>query len=686
MKIHYAFFALIVLALFSACGLAPSAAGPTATAASVLPGGSDATVMPNLTETASPTSTPIPTHTETPTVTSTPTVTATITPFPTRKSPYPVGPGTPLPDLGFPEIGVETLDKLKPVFRIIDQDIWQSAASRDGKELFAATSNGLAVYDRQGKQVAYWPDIIAYDLPCGSCLSVNRDGSRFVLATRKDGGWEAQVYNVDGEDAALLFQQPIDAAFQGAANEVRIALSPEGLLLAYGGGDGDTVVIDLSSLKQVFSYQGKTDALVFTPDGVSFAVRRGREMLFWKTAAWKNPANLLLPADDTPYAFSPDGKFVAIAVFAKVRVYKLDTLAPSREITVLPTSALNRVSQLTFVAEKNLRGYGVRWDGSHTKATVDMAEWDMEPGKTLKMETTETDSPDALSALWGAAIPATSARGDVEIGQYKRFTFVTQDSFLVAGIHTACWLKLSTGEKTCFNDPKNNVLASDTGAYREILQDHNTLLQNWNGGNVFDVRLSRLMAVNKNADYIIINVDNATTDVYFKAKRSPGESVPGILRAFAEYGNQMAIAAGKAGMVYVLLVDRDSMDTLYRKHDRLFLKPMAIDNKSSVYLLQREPDRPEGTLEVIAAPDYKLADVGRLSMSAEPQVMAVAAATGVFAFGLQDGSVLVVSPDGQQSAAFQAAYSPVGGLAFTPDGRYLAVGSTEGIKIFALLP
>src|SRR5258706_16434089 len=130
------------------------------------------------------------------------------------------------------------------------------------------------------------------------------------------------------------------------------------------------------------------------------------------------------------------------------------------------------------------------------------------------------------------------------------------------------------------------------------------------------------MAVNKNADYIIINVDNATTDVYFKAKRSPVESVPGILRAFAEYGNQMAIAAEKAGMVYVLLVDRDSMDTLYRKQDRLFLKPMAIDNKGSVYLLQRDPDRPEATLEVIAAPDYKLADVGRLSMSAEPQVMA----------------------------------------------------------------
>ena len=312
MKIYFAFFALIVLALFSACGPIPFLDSPTPTVAPVSPSGEDTTAAPGLTETPSPTSTPIPTDTETPTLTATPTITATITPVPTRKSPYPVGLGTLLPDLGFPEIGVETLGKLKPVFRIINQDLWHSAASRDGKQLFAATSNGLVVYDRQGKELAYWPSIILYNLPCGSCLSVNRDGSRFALVTRKDGVWEAQVYNVDGEKAALLFEQPIDAAFHGAANEVRVALSPDGLLLAYGG-DGDTLVIDLGSLKQVFSYPRKTDALVFTPDGVSFAIRRGREMLFWKTATWKNPANLLLPAEDTPYAFSPDGKYLAVA-------------------------------------------------------------------------------------------------------------------------------------------------------------------------------------------------------------------------------------------------------------------------------------------------------------------------------------------------------------------------------------
>lgn len=681
MKTRHVFFSIILLALLSACELPGKGA---------LPFISNPTVTPTPTQQPVGTLTLTPTVTQTRTPTSTPTATPTITPLPTRKSPYPVGVGTLLPDPGFPAMDVANVGKLKPIFRITDQNIWQSAASRDGKELFVATSNGLLVYDRQGKQLAYWPKIILYNLPCESCLSANRDGSRFALMTRKDGKWEAQVYsvdNVDGEQASLLFKQPLETAFQGIANEVRVALSPDGLLLAYGAGDGDSVVVELASGQQVFSYKGAAEALIFTPDGSSLALRSGRGMRFWKTATWKNPLDLLLPADDTPYAFSPDGKFLAIATATRVRIFVLDKLAPTREIIVPPPDAVKRTWQIAFEDETTLRGFGLQWDASHTKATVDVAEWNVETGKQLKLDTSESDSPDALSALSGATIPATTAAGEIALGQYDRLGFIGQDTLQIASLHSACWLKLSTGEKSCFDDPKNRVLASDTGPYREVLQDHDTLLQNWNGGNVFDISPYRIIAVSKTADYILVNANDATTDLYFKGKKLPAESLPGTLHAFAENSTQMAIASQKSGLVYVALRDKTGLKTLYRKQDRLFLKPLALDTKGNVYLLQHDPDRPEAMLKAISpAAPYQMTDVARLPMPVEPQVMALASATGLFALGLQDGSVLLVSADGQQSASFQAAYSPVSAIAFTPDGRYLAVGSTEGVQIFAVLP
>jgi hypothetical protein len=683
MKIQHLFFALILPLILSACAIPTLGGSPPA-----LPDSAVTSAAP-----ANETPLPIPTATATLTATAsrtpsiTPTQTFTRTPSPTRKSPFPVGFGTTVPDPGFPVISLDQPEQLQPVFKMVTQSLWHSALSRDGKQLFAATSNGMIVYDRQGKQLAAWPNILMYNRVCESCLSVNQDGSRFALATRKDGKWEIQIYNVDAGNATLVYAQPMQVAFQNIPNEIDLALSPDGFLLAYDNGDGNTFVVDLRSLEKIFTYEDKVDTLIFTPDGASLAIRHGRNMLFLKTATWKNPTNLLLPAEDSPYAFSPDGKLIAVAVAGKVRAYTLDKLSPKREISVPPASATNRVWQIVFEDDTILLGYGIRWNGLHTKATVDAGKWNLETGETLKMETSESDSPDSLSALWGAVIPATATPGELEIGQYQRFSFVTPDSLLINGIHTACWFKLSTGEKNCFNDPKNNVLASDTSPYREIIQSYNTLLQKWNGGNAFDVGPYRIAMVNKNADYIVLNVNDATTDIYYRAKKSPVESIPGRLLSYAENSDQIVLSThGKSTLVNIAVIAKNKLDTLYQKKDTAILKPLAITNAGVVYFLQQPPDQAQVTLKMIDAKTYAVTDVMRLSMPAEPQVMAIAQATGLFAFGLQDGSVMLVSPDGTQTLAFQPAYSSIGALAFSADGRYLAIGSLEMIKIFAIVP
>jgi WD40 repeat protein len=42
--------------------------------------------------------------------------------------------------------------------------------------------------------------------------------------------------------------------------------------------------------------------------------------------------------------------------------------------------------------------------------------------------------------------------------------------------------------------------------------------------------------------------------------------------------------------------------------------------------------------------------------------------------------------DGSQNMTFQGATSSIGGLSFNPSGKFLAVASEEGVRVFAVLP
>jgi WD40 repeat protein len=684
MKIRHAFFVIVFLALLSGC---------KSVALNIVP---TATITPTSLWTAKPTRTVTPSRT--PTITKTPSPSRTpqntlmptpsITPKPTPTSPYPVGPKTPLPPGDFPAISTENVSKLAPVFKIIKQSIWQSAVSRDGKKLFVAANNGLFVYDRQGQQLSYWPSLILPSLPCETCLSINTDGSRFALATHRNGKWFAQVYNVYENSANLLLEKPIDVPVQGIVNEARVAISPDGLLLAYGAGGSDTLLIDMNSSQTLLTNKGGADSAAFSPNGAYLAIRRGRQMLFWKTPVWKNPASLQLPADDSAYAFSPDGKLFAVTMPDKVRAYALDTLKPSREITIPTPKNLNRAWQIAFLDEKTLAGYDIRWDADHAKATVDIAQWNLDTGATLQMSTNESASPpDALSALWGVNVPLAAVPGPVALGQYSAFRFVDPDQLLVNSLHSACWLKLSSGEATCFDDPKFTVLSSQTDAYREIQQQQTTLLQNWNGGSLFKLpQPYPILGMNWTAQYFIVNVKDITTDIYLSGRTLPLGSFPGTLLASAENDDRLVYSTqGKSAGAAITMLNKKNLETTYQKKVDFILKPLAIGGDNRVYFVQRDVGQQKFALKAISGITAAITNVGLLSLPAEPETMSISMA-GVFAFGLRDGSVAIVSADGLQVASFQAVYTPISAISITPDGRYLAVASDDGIRVFAVMP
>jgi WD40 repeat protein len=670
------------LVLF-ACSLLLAACGATAqTPAPAVPAAP--TDQPAPADTANPPavdSLPTLTPTETRVLRPTVTVLPTRTPRPGPTSPYPFSFETPMPDLGVPVIALDTVAQLSPLYLIQKDKIWHSAASGDEQKLFVATTNGLFVYDRQGQQLAHWPSLFTHDLPGEPMLTVNRDGSRFALITRNAGKWEARLYyNVAGADPLLTFVLPLDGDFN---NLQRILLSPDDRYLAYGAGDAPLRILDLETKTETFKQPAGIASLAFSPDGSLFAAQRGRELLVWKTSTWKNPASIVLPREDTPYVFALDSGSLILAQPAQLRIVSLETLKTTREIAIKAKSPVNW--QVEFVDATTLRGVNVYWNDRRTSAALTLAEWNIETGDTLRLETSQTLTPDALSALWGVPIAASAPPSGVEFGPYLGLRFIGSDMLMVNAPHSACWTQLSTATRKCFEDPDHFVYAGDVGAYKEIRNNLSTVLQDWRGGTVLEAGAYHILAVTKNVDFALVNVNNVTTDLYAKDKTFPSESVAGVWQSLAENKTQLVFSTLETPIVTTLtLVDKETRVTLWQKKESFLLKPLVMTKEGVIYFLKYDPDYKK-TIFMMINPAGWVGEVTRLDLASDTLVLTLSA-NGLLALGLQDGSVVLMTQDGSQNVAFQAARSPIEALTFSADGKYLGIASAEGLKVWGLEP
>lgn len=695
MKIGHVLFALIFIAILTACG------GPI-----VIPANVPVTWPPNQNfvisatvpvtapaGTIEPTSnlpTASLTPTPSPTATSTPTVTPSRTPLPTRTLPYPVSQSTPVYDLGFPPIQPDNVPQLRTVFTALEPTPRHVTISPDGQKLFLTTSTGLFVYDRHSEVIAHWNNIFTAEIPCESCLSVNRDGSRIAVITRNAGKWEAQVYDDrGGPNPTLVLALPVDYTFQNIRNEASIAISPDGTLLAFSAGKVTLRVLNMETKLPLLSYDRPIDGISFTPDGAYLVIHSGRELLFYNTQTWERPTNnLLLPREDSPYIFSPNGKLLAIALPTKMYVYIIDTLQINREINVPPSNANTREWQIAFADDKTLSGYAIRWEDSrHSKATVDTGQWDLETGKTLHLETIPGASPNTRTALWGADLPLAPSKGDLELGiyDYNAFRFVGDWMLLVNSPHSACWFKLATAETACEKDPDHILFATESNTFKEVIGQYNTDLQDRNGKTIIQVGTAHFEAINRTGEWALIN-SGSGTNLYTKGKKLPQESVKGQFHGFSENANRIVISSlEKENTFYLTIIDKTSGNTIFQKKTNFLYKPILMTLDGTVYYLQRDLDKNLTIINVIDPKTFDTRELTRLFLPAEPRSMTLSA-TGLFAIGQKDGSVLILTQDGLQNSSFQAATSYINELSFNPTGNLLAVASEEGIRVFAVLP
>lgn len=688
MKIRFAFLMLTTLALLTGCRV-PFAPVPATETPTITP---TRTLRP--TETPTITLTPYPTRTrpptETPTSSRTPKSTGTKTPIlPTATSIYPVGYGTPLPDAGFVEISTGNVAKLTPVFQLVQHNIWMTTTSRDGKLLFVATNNGLFVYDKLGQEVAHWANILLPGLPCEACLSVNTDGSRFAIMIHKDGKWSVQVYSVIENNPVLLLEKPVEGPFLGVSNEASVALSPDGLLLGYGTTTGTLLLIDMNSSKTLLTNKDGNTSAIFSPDGSYFMIRHGRQLLIWKTPTWRNPINLQLPSDDSTFTFSADGQRMAVAETDKIIAYRLDTLRPSQEIAISTPKDVTRKWQITFLDANILSGYATRWNSDHSQATIDVGQWNVGTGETIQLGSHDTDAPDGLSALWGVNLPAIPPLpGKLPLqSEYAAFRFVEQNRLLVNSEHSVCWLALADGDTDCYNDPLYRLLSSDTQVYREYRYATTTILENWGRRRVAQLQQPYpFIAVGWNGDMKFVNVKDTTTDLYRGPTTDLVNSFPGTMFNFAESPTMTILSLTQPSSGAILTMwNKASNQTMYLKNLDFVLKPLTIDPDNNVYFLQDNVAGGGVVMKMIKYPSEVISNLAFLPLPLPPTSIS-RSNSGYFALGTKDGSVTIVSPNGLELVSFQASYTPISGVAFTPDGRYLAVMSDDGIRVFAVMP
>ncbi len=620
---------------------------------------------------------PLPTRTSTP----------TLTPAPTRRSPFPVGVGTALPDMGFPVIGTGNAQDLKPAFTISSQRRQAFVVSHDQLSIVIASEQGIRVFNRQGGQVAHWPDLRLFDIPCQNCLSVNADVSMLAILARAELGWQVQVYDIVDGAPSLYKTFDVEQDFRYAANPAHVALSPDGKLLAYGPGDRPFVVVDLFTEEQLFRSSSPVNSLEFSPAGTLLTARRGRELLVWRVDNLRAGfQNLLLPTENSPVAISSDDAKLAIGLSSRLRIYSTERLRIEREFIIRPTYVIDREWQLAFDDETNLRAYGLRWDNRAQSGIVTHVEWDTTNPEPQTLEDIETTLPDAQSAFWGILFAEQLLPSGLEPGDYRAIRFVGSDTLLVNGLSAACWLRLPTGESTCQRQDGGLLHASDAQALQERRETYNTLLVNPNEDVLFSLDPNPIYWVNRTADIVLVDVKGTTTDLYGRDRTLPAQSVPGMFRSAAENASTLVfLTRQRTELMYMTLVEKDSLRAIFQKRETRLFKPLAMALDGGIYFLREDSDRNQAILKYIPPGTDNVVDLMRIDLQAEPQAMSLSP-QNTLAIGMQDGSVAIVSLDALAYDYFQAMQTPVGALAFSPDGRYLAVGGRQGIHVFTVRP
>jgi WD40 repeat protein len=640
-----------------------------------------------------PTSTPKPVSTITPAATlvptQIPTETSTITPFPTLRSPYPVGLGTPMPDAGFPRIAVGNTEAMKAVFEFTDDARQAAVLSYNRQKVLIGSPSGLSLYSLQDGLLAAWPEIKMTDAGCNSCLTVDENISRFAVTVRQDGAWQIKVYDVRSNNQPALFKTfTDDATYRVKTNPVQVALSPDGTLLAYRFGDKSLILHSFTEENDVFEYRGPAiRSLHFSSGGQYLTARRDRDLVFWDIP---DPGSgfRAIPVSDpnATVLFSPAGDTAVIASGPRIRAYNLLPLRFVREIFVSPAQNRQLTWELTTGEDESiLLGAALYWDARAQTHRAIQGRWNVSTGETLEISEGDTSQSNVFDFFWNLDIPPRRLpTSELDLSNLRDIRFTSTDTLLINSQSAVCILRLTTGEANCQEFEDIPVHASDGPIFREIREERRTLLLNPVGETVYELGPFSVEWVNRTGDFILIDNRGSATNMYTRNRRLPILSAPGVLQSVSENLTHIAFLTRQSnGSMYITLFDKQIGKYVYQKRDILLANALAITADNSVYFLRQTFSGEQATLRTFPAGSSDLQILAEIDLFAPVTDMAIST-HDTLAIGMQDGSVIIMALDSLIVEHFQALQTGVTHLAFSPDGRYLTVAGHTGMAVFAV--
>jgi WD40 repeat protein len=637
--------------------------------------------------------TPVPVSTITPAASFTPSLTPsntpTFTPFPTQRSPYPAHPGTPVPDAGFPRISSGNLQSLQTVFQHIS-DLRRTAVNSPGEDkALVGMSSGLWLYSIQDGLIASWPEIRMADVECDSCLTVDENIRRFAVVVRAQEGWEISVYELDeaGTQPILVKTFSDDSVPSLQPNPAQVAFSPDGELLAYRFGDKPLRIYNFFQDDYIFEYSGATRSLTFSRGGQYLLARRMNDIIFWNIYDL-NDGFRSMPFFDANAAitFSRGGDYFAVASGARIRIYGILPLRLITEINVPPAERRQVTWEILPEEDESfLRGEALYRESPDQPAMLIQGRWDIGSGDELFLEVREAQRESIFDEFWGLDIPEASLIPGFDPSDVRSMRFTGIDTLLLNGSNAICSFRLTTGETGCRVVENGLVHALDGPIYREEREERRTLLFGPLGETVFELGPHPIRWVSRAGDYVLIDNRRSTTDLYFKGRSLPSQSVSGVFQSVSENNTHIVFLTRQAnGLMYLTLVEKATQQVVFQRRETRLFDFIEITLDGTVYYLRDDYDG-QATLRAIPAGADEPLDVLQVDISAPITSLSISP-QNVMAVGMQDGLVLIIALDSLTYEAFQALQTGVTDLAFSPDGRYLATLGREGILVFAVLP
>jgi WD40 repeat protein len=260
---------------------------------------------------------------------------------------------------------------------------WDVETGKEIRQLDLKQPNGIyaVAYAPDGKTLAYGGRNAIYLVDPSTCKEIRQfqgqqpalaslvfSPDSKTLAVKGLTGSVVTLYDVEtGKEVRKLYQstqglrQPV-ALNRYAASQRDVAFSPDGKLVALGGGS--TVRLwDPATGKEIVKaggHQGTITALAMSPDG-KLAVSKGdhNTIRVWETRTGKQRHEFHGPPGTTTVAaLSPDGKIVALA--GGDNTIRVHEVATGKELHKL-TSGQNGIAALAFSADaKTLASRGAR--------------------------------------------------------------------------------------------------------------------------------------------------------------------------------------------------------------------------------------------------------------------------------------------------------------------------------------